>query len=182
MNLPRKVCNVVTCVQRTFCVVALWTVSVLCGVAGCVGSSPAACSSCAVQAQLCGISLFLPWPAQTPPPTAREMPTPRPVAAATTRRAMTILIHSLCLPVKFLNKVQPRARLYVFRWSMTAWRDGHMEHSLTRPSTDDLGCCVVAADSGRPASASRSNVCTSRCVLLWGALLASMERRASGCL
>lgn len=135
---------------------------------------------CPIRTQLCGISLLLPWPAHTPPPTAREMPTPRPTAAATTRRAMTILAHSLCLLVKFLNRLQPRVRLYVFRWSMTACLDGHMVHSLTLPSTDDLGCCVVAAERGAPASRSRST--TSRCVLLWGALLASMERRASGCL
>jgi len=62
--------------------------------------------------QLCEPGMFfdLPWPAQTPPPTALEMPTPRPTAAATTRRAMTILAHILCLLVRLRKKAAPRLR------------------------------------------------------------------------
>lgn len=73
--------------------------------------SPVSCQS-RLASQLCEPGMFfdLPWPAQTPPPTALEMPTPRPTAAATTRRAMTILAHILCLLVRLRKKAAPRLR------------------------------------------------------------------------
>jgi len=114
-----------------------------------------------------GISFDRPSPAQTPPPTALEMPTPRPTAAPITRRAMMILAHILCLLVKFRKKAQPRLRWYDFRLSRTACLVGHIVHSLTRPSTECLdGCCVEATERGTPPSRSCSWTPTPRCVLL----------------
>lgn len=105
-----------------------------------------------LQGSSLGMVWLCPVPAHTPPPTAREIPTLRPTASATTVKPISTSVMIFCFLVRRPQHWQVRRfALEALARSCSVCLVGQTVHSFTRPSMLTLGCdCVVTAERGRP--------------------------------